>query len=1100
MPTTNSASIRASEKAFDSKLKKIERAGFRGDLRLAVAVFAAAFVVFHISLVPYALPGENAHLLATAAGLKADFASRYWLWRSFMRLVAAVAPVSKLSLFANTVCAAVSAFAVSALFLALSRFVSMSADAEHWESAFGADGEKRVVFMSRAAGLAAAAVLATSAPFWSSAAQVRPETFHLAWLLVSAVALMRFCVTGSSGWLATFAVLHGAGRSQASCFVAWAPLFWGAAAWSLWTRDRLTPARASIFAGIGLASFLLFFWLSAHAFWVSPACAVYGAEKEFADVAQRIARDLVSGVMSAFGRAWWLILLGLAVLPWLSAVVVSRRALNGDGGIAMYLLHVAIGVTTLCVIADFRFSPWQLSRGEYQIVPYAMTALSAGYLVAWLLSEAAHDNLPGDPKRATLRSWISVGVAGVIAAAAACHNVDDACLRGIRFPKSWTDLALDGLQGRDWLFTDGAMDANLLIRARERGIPLHVVNLAQPSGLRATADFRDALPDVRLRNVSEIGLVPMLREWLANRKDASERVALAILPDFWHLGPWADYPSGFFFLGAAPADVDKLVSSGYDGGTMESFSAMEADFSPGEKALPQLRYLAEHLLHRASLAGNNLGFLLETHGRDEEAFGIYDYVSHFDPDNVSAVLNWVSLIRGGLHPELADEATAALDKLRTARADRNDNIWTLASACGYVSSPVAFANLGWTWALSGQPTLALNSLNRALRDVHPVDQSRLHSALAGLYLQGGDLEKSEFAYRKVLEEDPGSPQAIIGLVRIAVMRGDFSEARRRLESALAAGIAPERVLFETGAIELASGDPGKARVIARRIIELDPESVEARSLLAAVPLQEYSEAASGPAGDGMRAAALDELSAVVDDLSALAGPENVRTLSTRARLRELQERYAEAREDWTDVLRVTPEQDSLPVRESILRLDFALMDKVNAARHARDVLARSPGHSFANYILGSLAIERDKLESAEDYLQRALDGAPDSVPALNDLADVKFQLRKYDEAEALVMRMFRSGLEIYNAWDTLASVRLAKGDVAGAREAIDKALSLDTGHDPRVSLHLVQILAAQGETSRATGVMRELFSRRDEFRGSDARDFAAVAARLRVTE
>ncbi len=1073
---------------------------FRRDRFVALCVFAIAAVAYLATMSSQVMPGESAEWLATAVGLKENFTARHFVWRKFLWLVASVAPKSHLALFANACFALVSAAAVALLYLVMSQFVSLCCDREFLDTKAPGLAEPRISATSLAGGLVSAAVLAFSAPYWSCASQVRLENFHLAWLLLAVSCLLRFGAGGGMGWLFAFAALEGAGASQESCFVAWAPLLLLYAVWLLWTREKLTPARTAALAAAALVPFALCLFAAVSSHMGSPAVTVYAPGTAALDVARHLLRVLGAGVMSTFGQAWWLILLGLTVLPWLASMAVARNALNGESGIAMFMLHLAIAVTTLCVVLDMRFSPWKLAHGDYQIMPYAMTSLSAGYLVAWLFARASFDCLPADPRRCRIRSGVAAVAAAIVACVAAVRSFPDASPSRTEFVRQFCDRLVESLEGRDWLFTNGAYDAELLLRARERGVPLHVVNLAQPGGLRSTSGYREDLPDVRLRNVAEIAPPALLREWISNREDAGSRVALSIVPDLWHQGPWTAFPSGPVFIGLTPEGADARVE---EVPLEDSVRDLLDDLRPvldsvPDDALPRLRWLSRVMRRAASLSGNNAGFLLETRGHSEEAFRVYDMVRKFDPDNVSAVLNWVSLIRGGLHPEMRDEAVKALEDLRVRRADKSDNIWSLAASCGYVSSPVAFANLGWTWALSGQPTLAANSLGRAIRDVGQGDQTRLRAVLAGVYMRGGELEKSEEEFKRILAEDPGAPNAILGLARIAVMRGDFAAARRRIEEGRSSGIPEDRLLFELGAIELGAGDPDAASTKADELEALDPRSVEARTLRAAILLLRHSAAPSGPSGDAERASALDAMSAVVSDLEKLAGPEDVRTLGPRARMEELEGKWSDARADWTLALRASHGADTAHIRESILRADYALADKSSAARHARDLLAISPDNAFANYILGSLALEAERLESAEDFLRRALENAPQSIPALNDLADAELALGKYDESEALVKRLLGMGVDFYGAWDTLALVRLAKGDKQGAREAMDRALALDVDHDPRISLHYARVLAETGEHDEAVATMRDLMPRRNDFRGRDARDFSALAMRLRI--
>ena len=151
--------------------------------------------------------------------------------------------------------------------------------------------------------------------------------------------------------------------------------------------------------------------------------------------------------------------------------------------------------------------------------------------------------------------------------------------------------------------------------------------------------------------------------------------------------------------------------------------------------------------------------------------------------------------------------------------------------------------------------------------------------------------------------------------------------------------------------------------------------------------------------------------------------------------------------------------------------------------------------------MGSNALEFGREESAEAFLERVLRASPDHLYALNDLAFAKYRLRKYDEAEALARRTIELEPRWGGAWDTLGCVMLARGDAAGARDAMDNAMKLDSDNDPRYHLHYAQVLEAQGETDRARTIVRGLVRAREcAFKGQDARDLDEIASRFRIRD
>ena len=188
------------------------------------------------------------------------------------------------------------------------------------------------------------------------------------------------------------------------------------------------------------------------------------------------------------------------------------------------------------------------------------------------------------------------------------------------------------------------------------------------------------------------------------------------------------------------------------------------------------------------------------------------------------------MIQRGMHPELKDSVMDELAKFQES-LETPLQIWSLSSVYGYVSSPDAFAQLGWTWAMSGMQNLALNSLSRAMETVRPENRGALRSIIAEVHMQDNDLDAGERAYKEVLAEDPGDQRALIGLVRISVMKGDPKQAQEYLNAARDAGLSEVKIMYETATLEMMQGEVDRARIIAHQLVELNSQNPEAQTLL-----------------------------------------------------------------------------------------------------------------------------------------------------------------------------------------------------------------------------------------------------------------------------
>lgn len=1077
------------EARYLAKVRRYDRGLFRANLLVALGVFLAALAVYAFVLVPRAVPGPAADTLASALGLRGGLVTRHLVWRRALGAVLAASSPQGAVWAANAFCMVVSALGVALVFLVLSQLVLLLFEYEHFELVLKRNPTRRLGFCAGAGGLAAAAALLFCAPYWSVAAQVRPDAFHLCWLLLSALCLLRFGATGGLPWFYAFGALHALGLSQTSCFWGWAPVFYLYALFVLWSSDKLRWTTALSFAAMtlllagGLFRLDIGTVLGSAEYALLPEASAPTAGK----LAKNAIRALVTGVWGSVPRAYWMILLGLCVAPFLAVLVAGRRALNGEKDVAMLVMHGIVAVVTVLVVLDPPFSPWRLYGGEsLQILPHAMMALALGYLVVWADSAL----LLRDPEGGTgPRGALAAGTAALLLFAA-FHNADDADPRAVRFCWRYADAVLDGLRGRTFLATDGLglFDNSFLVRARERGQELHVIDLAHEQNPRVLEDVRRAAPTVRIANVARVGFLPMLKEWIGRRREAGSELALMSHPDLWYLGPWEAVPSGLVFLGEAPGSPELEPEEGAADRFLALVDAFDEELSAvDEEDFGWRRRLAYFVRQQVAFAGNNLGFSLERAGRAEDAFRLYRRLHDFHPEHVPALLNWATLVRGGMHPEDGDAVREALERLQQdVKAQRHPELGNLSLLSGYVSDPTAYAVAGWNWARSGEPRLAVVSLRNAAERLGPDQQNALLAVLAEMHLAGGDPAASEKAWREVLEDDPGDNRALVGLVNVCLLDGRFDEARQWLGKARVAGVPEARRLLLEAALDLAAGDAAAARRAAEAVRALRPEAPEVPLLLTQVETAAFRAAAT----DAERDAALARLRAQVEALAKILGPEALPVLLASGESKRLEARFADARQDYVAALaQMKPDDRTRPLAlAAVLELDFRLADKDAARLHAREMLSRSPDHAFANYILGSLALEAEEYESAEDYLLHAREGAPDAFFVANDLAVAQQALHKLDAAEETARAALAAAPDEYSPHDTLGCILLEKGDAKAALAEFEAAQKI-YGVDPRVDLHVALASLRLGDDARASRLYRALREDGVAFTGPDARDW-----------
>ena len=1068
----------------------------------ALAVMLGVLIVYIAMVAPGALPWQPADLLASISGVKENIIMRHVVWRKLIGFVI-WAGGSSFVLAVNIVCAVIGALAVGMMVMVSSSLLNVMIDDGRYQRVRGGSRNHRNI-MCIVGGIVAGLSLAFSAPFWMAATQTFVESFYLLWLLFAVFMLLRFAETNKTPYVYVFFFFYAAGMTQTSSFMALAPLCLIYAIFLMWTGDRLTVRSGMISLLLMFAGGLLLFYNAAD---------FHGSEGyillrnvSYLDVVKKLLQALSANLLGGGGKGW-MIPLGTCIAPFLAMLLTGSKSLNGERDWSYYVLNAVMAGVTLAVLLETPVSPWQFFNvSQMHIVPYAMTALTFGYIVAYLYSlsfslfpdERSAAPSPGRMP-AVIRS-ASLACAAVIMAFALFNNYSEANHKRMGFVWEYVDTLFDNLDGRRWIVTNGVFDDVILLRAKERGMDVNTLNLGRGNNRIYMEATKEKFDNVRLRNAAEIGLFPLIQDMIAHTPEVTSELALCLFPDLWGLGGYQVYPHGLAFHGADNATMEEVLKRDLKA---EHFAIIDR-LTPSLGELPDVEDVAtldtsarrdawykQTVKGQISFVGNNLAYLLETSGNLEEAFDVYQRVHKLDPKNVSALLNYASIIQRGMHPELKDSVMDELEKFQE-NLESPLQIWSLSSVYGYVSSPDAFAQLGWTWAMSGMQNLALNSLSRAMENVRPENRGALRSVIAEVHMQDNDLEAGERVYKEILAEDPADHRALLGLARICVMKGDSKQAQEYLTSAREAGVPEVKILYETAALEMMQGEIDRARIIAHQLAELDSQNSEAQTLLCLVYSHIYSNAKTKEeataAEAGMRKAS-DKLEEIT------MGKENYQVLFLKGHVNTLFLEYTAARENFRSALKLSPTSNVVPLLEYILRLDFAIPDQPAAAADAKAILHRDSENAFANYIMGSIAISEGDDDSAEAFLERSLARDPNSILVLNDLAVTKLKLGKIDEAEALIRKSFTIDKQLYAAWDTLGSVLMAQGKIGEAEEAFATALRLNE-NDMRVHLHMAQVYFKKGEIAKSREIMSKLSSDTEGFGPGDIKDFKELERAL----
>ena len=323
----------------------------------------------------------------------------------------------------------------------------------------------------------------------------------------------------------------------------------------------------------------------------------------------------------------------------------------------------------------------------------------------------------------------------------------------------------------------------------------------------------------------------------------------------------------------------------------------------------------------------------------------------------------------------------------------------------------------------------------------------LTAMMASLNEMRGDYVRSAEDYRKTLKHDPKNTFAISGLVRLALQQS-VGEAQKILRDSERAGVTPRLLRQDWAAVFLVSGDLPQARVLLQDMGDEASASPMTLAMLAMVMI-EQNEVAS------VERTVLPRLAKLAEGKDAYF----VQVVQGRVWQSKGQEGYRNARLCYQRAAALRPDVRAL--LDVILVLDVSLGDQKAAEAHALSILRQSPGHPYANYIIGSIRLEHGQYGDAETYLACSARAAEPTLAALNNYAQVLCRILKLDEAETVARRAVSCAPDRYEAWSTLAFVLASKSRWDEAAEALSKA-SARNAADTRLQLVDARIALGRG--------------------------------------
>ncbi|MBR4615131.1 MAG: tetratricopeptide repeat protein, partial [Kiritimatiellae bacterium] len=605
------------------------------------------------------------------------------------------------------------------------------------------------------------------------------------------------------------------------------------------------------------------------------------------------------------------------------------------------------------------------------------------------------------------------------------------------------------------------------------------------------AELRDDLSF----KLKELGLLDFLKKWFKSDPDIMEKVAVVGWPDFWMWANCRPVPNGLFFGGVKDEkSVDGLkLKADFEAFWKKIEPILVSDRRKGSRAIREVGDPIEkqrlELRRHCGLIANNLGVLLQNLGHDAEAYDMYELVlGTIDSDNVCALLNVYEMFRAGTKKELAARRQEVEQQLKDLVADqsRRYNLRPLSGYYGYIRSPEIFRKLGLNWARSGEMGYAMEFLKSADEIFAAAEPSEalLHE-VASIYAQSGQTMKAREVYEKTLEKDAANHEALMGLWLLSVREGAFDKAKEYLARAAQVPTKEGVVRMDAALLHMMNNRLDEAREELARITYLYPNSIQGWMLLAGVVLQQADEVKD----DKKRLEILAQI-----DNEILPKMEKIASSSHDFRVQMLRALVLMRKGNDEDSLKkarsaleiVWMGRADTSVGAMVLNLDYRLLDRQSAERHALQILRLDEGHPYANWVMGSIRMAEGKMPEAERYLRYSTRAVRPPAAAQNDLAELLRKSGCLEEAEKFARAGTQNDPRLYVVWETLCATLLDQGkNLEEAEQCILKAIELSKDADIRMQLTLARVQIAKGDVVKARGTLRKLGARSDELSEGD---------------
>ncbi len=416
---------------------------------------------------------------------------------------------------------------------------------------------------------------------------------------------------------------------------------------------------------------------------------------------------------------------------------------------------------------------------------------------------------------------------------------------------------------------------------------------------------------------------------------------------------------------------------------------------------------------------------------------------------------------------LADEAEAAPRSAeargRLGLGYEANLLWREAQASFEQAIPLEEGD-PWVWELhraivlreAGETRQALEQLRQVVDERPESSAARQRLGLALLEL--GDAAGAVEAFEAVMELEPGEAAGYLGAGEARLLLGEPRVAADLLEKAVELSADPAQARYRLGLAYRALGREEEAASALALGLEGEPELLRDPRSSALREYTVYLAARLERAAKLLESERLDKASTLLE-ICLDDHPERPTVLNTLALTRLAQDRPDEARELLDRSLAADPEYfethlilASWATRTG--RIALALEETGRAVEAA-------PGNAAPHTARSQALVAAGRYGEAAASLERALELEVRDPRIYLALGVLYEGTERWSDALALYRRSLERWPALVPAWLGVARTSLALGDTEKAREAVDAALRLDSGH-PEAHLLALRLEEEEG--------------------------------------